>query len=70
MKTLEWFKGRGGNLFADDNDRQYRIDTRGEPMPFGMKLYHLSVNDSCLGGAGSIEQCKSMAGRHAAKGKF
>lgn len=68
---LKWWRGSNGNAFADYNETRYCVDTKGEPMPMGMgRLHFLSANGKSLGGAGTIEQCKHMAERHATIGKI
>lgn len=71
MMILKWWAGSNGNLFADHKaaGNRYCIDVHGEPMPMGLKLHFLAVNGKSLGGAGTIEQCKHMAERHAMNGK-
>lgn len=70
-KVLDWWTGSNGNLFADDERGRYCIDVRGERMPMpGMRLHFLALDGKSIGGAGSVEQCKSMAARHAANGKL
>lgn len=39
-------------------------------MPMGLRLNFLMANGKTLAGAGTVEQCQSMAARHAVKGKL
>lgn len=53
-----------------ESERRYCVDARGERMPVpGMRLHFLALNGKSLGGAGTVEQCKHMAERHASTGK-
>lgn len=68
---LQWQIDANGNHVADWNYKRYLIDAKFETLPMGFgRLYFLRFDGNSLGGAGSIEQCKSMAWRHSVNGKL